>query len=93
MFWGSFSHIEGGGGGKGFHSLKGGGGKRFYPVSRGGGTKRFGPAIFPCCSPSPPPLPVINDESPTTTENAYAVMNLFLSNFQHIFKDCTDMPF
>ena len=34
---------------------------QFYPVGRGGGTKCLGPAIFPFST--PPPLPVINDQS------------------------------
>ena len=42
---------------KGFHSLKGGR-EKFYPVLRGG-AKSFGPAIFPFCSHTPPPLPLL----------------------------------
>ena len=45
---------------KSFHFIKGGVWK-VLPCLEGGGAKSFGPAIFPFCS--PPPLPVINDQS------------------------------
>ena len=74
-----FSHAEGGvqkkfgvvfkwqlevlvilkGGRKKFPALKGKM-RKFHPVLKGC-AKSFGPAIFPFCS--PPPLPVINDQS------------------------------
>ena len=43
----------------------GGGREQFYPAlgGKGGGAKSFILAIFPFCS--PPPLPVINDQSLT----------------------------
>ena len=51
------SHIEGGGANI-FHSLKGGC-ERGGAVLRGGDAKSFRPAIFPFCTPSPPPPPRI----------------------------------
>ena len=51
------------GGRKKFPPFNREGRKKFYPVLRGAGAKSFGPAIFPFCS--PPPLPVINDQSLT----------------------------
>ena len=65
----SFSHAEGGGDAKVWPLFKRGGGrKKFYPVLRGGGANIFGSAIFPFCTPPPPPsLPVINDQSLRTS--------------------------
>ena len=71
-FWGSFyavawsfSHIEGGGGTKSFHSIKGGGGggwhKRFYPVLKGGGDQKVSVLQFSHFVATP--LPVSNDQS------------------------------
>ena len=63
----SFSHAEGEGGGhnkfsNSFSHIEGGGGTKSFTLSfgcvcvwGGGGAKSFIPAIFPFCSPPPPP--------------------------------------
>ena len=53
---------------KSLHSLKGGGTKSFT-LSWGGDAKTFGHAIFPFCS--PPPLPVIKDQSLISSKHPF----------------------